>query len=221
MLLLDKSAMEKLDKFSVDYAPGEIIFCEYEPGNEFYFVKKGRVSIVKIINNREKTLDVLEEGDVFGEMAILEAEPRSASAVAMGPDAVSLLKFHRDNFDTILQGNPQLAYRLLVIFSKRIYDAKRRLMILLLNEPQLRVMDVLNMLAEAEQKYDLDSPIILKTNTNEISNWSGLSLEETQKALTHMANLGKVEIQADSIFVKNIRDFQRLVTSRRKQMFTR
>ncbi|HPJ13592.1 MAG TPA: cyclic nucleotide-binding domain-containing protein, partial [Spirochaetota bacterium] len=99
MLLLEKNAMEKLDKFSVDYAPGEIIFCEYEPGNEFYFVKKGRVSIVKIINNREKTLDVLEEGDVFGEMAILEAEPRSASAVAMGPETVSLLKFHRDNFD--------------------------------------------------------------------------------------------------------------------------
>ncbi|HOU83839.1 MAG TPA: Crp/Fnr family transcriptional regulator [Spirochaetota bacterium] len=221
MLLLEKNAMEKLDKFSVDYAPGEIIFCEYEPGNEFYFVKKGRVSIVKIINNREKTLDVLEEGDVFGEMAILEAEPRSASAVAMGPETVSLLKFHRDNFDAILQGNPQLAYRLLVIFSKRIYDAKRRLMILLLNEPQLRVMDVLNMLAEAEQKFDLDSPVILKTNPNEICNWAGLPMEDTQKALTQLANLGKIEIQADSVFVKNIRDFQRLVNSRRKQMFTR
>lgn len=220
-MLLDKTMMDKLDKYAVDYAPGEIIFCEYEPGNEFYFIKSGKVSIVKIINNREKTLDVLEEGDVFGEMAILEAEPRSASAIAQSPDPVRVLKFHRDNFDAILQGNPQLAYRLLVIFSKRIYDAKRRLMILLLNDPQLRVMDVFNMLAEADTKHDLDSPIVLRSNCQEISNWAGLSPEETQKALTHLVNTGKIEQQQENVYIKNIRDFQRLVSSRRKQMFTR
>lgn len=220
-MLLDKTMMDKLDKYAVDYSPGEIIFSEYEPGNEFYFIKSGRVSIVKIINNREKTLDVMDEGDVFGEMAILEAEPRSASAIALGPEPVRVLKFHRDNFDAILQGNPALAYRLLVIFSKRIYDAKRRLMILLLNDPQLRVMDVLNMLAEGDPRHDLDSPVVLRTNIQEITNWSGLALEDAQKALTHLGNLGKIEIHQDSVYVKNIRDFQRLVSSRRKQMFSR
>ena len=137
-----------IEKFGVDYAPNEIIFCEFEPGQDFYFINSGRVRIVKIINNREKTLDVLEPGDVFGEMAILEEEPRSASAIAM--DAVKVLKFHRDNFDALLAGNPQLAYKLLIVFSKRIYDAKRRLMILLLGEPQLKVMDVMCMLAEQD-----------------------------------------------------------------------
>ncbi len=206
-----------LDKFGVEYAPNEIIFCEYEPGNEFYFVVTGRVAIAKIINNREKTLDVLSSGDVFGEMAILEKEPRSASAVAM--DRVKVLKFHRDNFDTLLQGNPQLAYKLLVIFSKRIYDAKRRLMILLLNEPQYKVMDVMNMLVEQDPQLDLQEPITLKITEKEISNWAGMPIDETQKALTHLANLGKIELFADRIIVKNIRDFQRSVTSRRKQMF--
>ena len=107
------------DKFGVEYSPKEIIFCEFEPGNEFYFIQSGKVLIAKIVNNTEKTIDILEPGDVFGEMAILEEAPRSASAIAI--NHVKLLRFHRDNFQALLQGNPQLAYKLLLVFSKRIY----------------------------------------------------------------------------------------------------
>ena len=46
------------ERFGVEYSPNEIIFCEFEPGTEFYFIQSGRVKIVKVINNREKTLDV-------------------------------------------------------------------------------------------------------------------------------------------------------------------
>lgn len=215
-MLLDDSFV---DKFGVEYAPGEIIFCEYEPGIEFYFIHSGSVKIVKLINNREKTMDVMHDGDVLGEMAILEAEPRSATAIAA--ERTVLLKFHRDNFDALLQGNPQLAHKLLVVFSKRIYDAKRRLMITLMNEPQLKVMDVLCMLAEQNPNVDLRSHVALETSAKDISSWSGMPLEETQNSLTHMANLGKIELYANKIIVKNILDFQRQVISRRKQMFTK
>jgi CRP-like cAMP-binding protein len=207
-----------LDKFGVEYSPNEIIFCEYEPGTEFFFIHSGNVKIVKLINDREKTLDILGPGDVFGEMSILEEEPRSASAIAV--DTVKVLKFHRDNFDALLKGNPQMAYRLLVIFSKRIYDAKRRLMILLLNDSQLKVMDVLNMLAEGDSRLDLDGPVALRASVQDISNWAGITEDECQKSLTHLQNLGKLEIHSERIMVKNIRDFQRIVRSRRKQMAT-
>jgi CRP-like cAMP-binding protein len=202
------------DKFTVEFAPNELIFCEFEPGNEFYIIQSGRIKIVKIVNNTEKTLDVLKPGDVFGEMAILEEEPRSASAIAV--EHSRLLKFHRDNFDALIQGNPQMAYKLLVIFSKRIYDAKRRLMILLLEEPQLKVMDVLNMLAEDDPHLDLQGPIILRCNIQEVANWAGMQINDVQKILTHFNQLGKIELFNDRIHVKNIRDFQRVVNSRRK-----
>jgi CRP/FNR family transcriptional regulator, cyclic AMP receptor protein len=214
-MFLDSKLFEK---FGVDYSPGEIIFCEYEPGNEFYFIQDGRVKIVKIINNTEKTLDVLEVGDVFGEMAILEEQPRSASAIAM--DHVKLLKFRRENFDALLQGNPQLAYKLLIIFSKRIYDAKRRLMILLLEEPQLKVMDVMCMLSEQDPHLDIQEAVTLKANMQEVANWAGMQVTDVQKILTHMNQLGKIELFTDKIIVKNLRDFQRIVNSRRKNMMT-
>ncbi|HOO70466.1 MAG TPA: Crp/Fnr family transcriptional regulator [Spirochaetota bacterium] len=205
-------------RFGVEYSPNEIIFCEFEPGNEFYFIQSGRVKIVKIINNREKTIDVLSDGDVFGEMAILEEEPRSATTIAM--DRVKLLKFHRDNFDTLLQGNPQLAYKLLVIFSKRIYDAKRRLMILLLEDPQLKVMDVLNMLSEQDPHLDLQNEITLYVNAPQVASWAGMAEGDVQKVLTHLSRLDKIELYGDRIVVRNIRDFQRVVSSKRKSMFS-
>jgi len=213
-MLLDDSFF---GKFGIEYSPNDIIFCEYEPGFEFYFVQTGQVRIVKLINNREKTLDVLTDGDVFGEMAILESEPRSASAIAM--THVRLLKFHRDNFDTLLQGNPQLAYKLLLIFSKRIYDAKRRLMILLLDDPQLKVMDVLNMLAEQDPHLDFQDEINLPVTSEQVASWAGMAEAEAQKVLTHLNKLNKIELYGDKIVVRNIRDFQRIVASKRKNMY--
>jgi CRP/FNR family cyclic AMP-dependent transcriptional regulator len=212
-MLLDN---QLFDKFGVEYAPNEIIFTEFEPGNEFYIIHDGRVKIVKIINNIEKTLDIMEVGDFFGEMAILEEEPRSASAMAV--DHVKLLRFHRDNFDALLQGNPQLAYKLLVIFSKRIYDQKRRLMTLLLDDPQLKVMDVLNMLTEHDPQIDLQEAVTVNITVQEVANWAGMQVNDVQKILTHFNKLGKIELFNDRIVVNNIRDFQRVVSSKRKSM---
>jgi CRP-like cAMP-binding protein len=205
-------------RFGVEYTPNQIIFCEFELGYEFYFIQRGRVKISKIINDREKTVDVLGPGDVFGEMAILEEEPRSATIIAL--DNVRVLKFHRDNFDMLLQGNPQLAYKLLLIFSKRIYDAKRRLMILLLEEPSVKVMDVLIMLAEQNPQYDLESDTILYTTTQQVASWAGMVEADVQKELTSLARVDKIELFEDRIIVKNIRDFQRVIASRRKNLYS-
>jgi CRP/FNR family transcriptional regulator, cyclic AMP receptor protein len=214
-MILDDRLFEK---FGVEYAPNEIIFCEFEPGNEFYFIQSGQVKIVKIINNTEKTLDILEAGEIFGEMAILEEEPRSASVIAAGN--VKLFRFHRDNFETILHGNPQLAYKLLMIFAKRIYDQKRRLMILLLEEPQLKVMDVFNMLAEQDPHLDLQEAVTLKATAQDISSWGGMQLKDVQKVLHNLNQLGKIELFNDKVIVKNIRDFQRVVASKRKNLYS-
>ncbi len=133
-------------------------------------------------------------------------------------DHVKVLKFHRDNFDALLQGNPQLAYKLLVIFSKRIYEANPRLMILLLDEPQLKVMDVMIMLAEQDPHLDLQNQISLPVNAQQIANWAGMAPEDVHKELTHFAKLNKIEVFGDKIVVNNIRDFMRMVTSKRKSM---
>lgn len=203
------------DKFGKVFEPGQIIFCEYEPGLDFYFIQDGQVKIIKTFGDSQKTLDVLSKGDILGEMAILEQEPRSASAIAI--DRVKTLQFNRENFDTLMNGHPQLALKLLVIFSKRIYDAKRRLQILLLDDVQSKVADVFLMLAEKDPNYGHLQQIVFSITVDDVANWCGMPSTEVQKVLTNFQKQGKIELYADRIVVSNINDFTRLIAAKKKQ----
>jgi CRP-like cAMP-binding protein len=63
---------DMFSKFGETYEPDDILFCEYEPGKDFYILQEGRVKVTKIVSDMEKTLDIFHPGDIFGEMAILE-----------------------------------------------------------------------------------------------------------------------------------------------------
>ena len=210
-MLLPESLFEKFGKV---FEPGQIIFCEYEPGTDFYFIQDGHVKIVKTIGNTQKTLDVLTAGDLFGEMAILEEEPRSATAIAV--DTVKTLHFDRENFDSLMHGNPQLAYRLMVVFATRIYDAKRRLQILLLEDMQAKVADVFIMLAEKDPDFGQISQKVFNITVDDVANWCAQPVADVQKVISGFVKQGKVELFADRIVINNINDFARLIASRKK-----
>jgi CRP/FNR family cyclic AMP-dependent transcriptional regulator len=202
------------NKFGKQYNTGEIIFCEFEPGNSFYLIQTGRVKISKVVKDKEKTMDILSVGDIFGEMAILEEQPRSATATAIEP--VTVLHFDRDNFVSMMMSQPQLAFKLLVVFSKRIYDAKRRLMILLLDDIQSKISDVFLMLAEKEPTYAHMREVSFPVTMDDVANWAGTSVDQVSEQLNHWAKIGKVELYSDRIFVRNLADFKRIVAQKRK-----
>jgi CRP-like cAMP-binding protein len=203
-------------KFGKHFNSNQIIFCEFEPGNDFYLIQQGRVKITKIIQDREKIIDILEAGDIFGEMAILEEQPRSASAIAM--DELKVLHFNKANFEMLLKSYPQLSMKLLVVFSKRIFDAKRRLMILHMGEANLKVIDTLNMLAEKHPNYGQISEISINSKIEEVAHWCALPEGEVQKILTNLNRAGKIELYHDHIVIKNAMDFRRQIQSRRKSL---
>jgi len=202
-------------RFMVSFRKGDIIFCEYEPGDTFYLIQSGRVQIVRIIGDLEKNIDILYPGEMFGEMAILEEAPRSATTIAL--DDVKALEFNRENFEVLMMGNPAIAMKLLKLFIKRIYDQKRRFMILTLDDTEARVADVFLMLAE-NQSMDTSAvdSIDFKTTVDDMSHWAGIPVAQTREALNHFVAQRRIELHPDRIVVKNINDFQRFVNSRRK-----
>lgn len=204
-----------VDKFGKTYQDKDIIFCEYEPGNTFYFLLEGRVKITKITKDTEKTLDILDSGQIFGEMSILEEAPRSATTVAVG--TVKVLEFNKENFTALITGKPQLAIMLLKIFAKRIYDQKRRLMILTLSEDDSRVMDVFLMLAE-NMSIDLaeTSRVIFKTSPEGIANWCGMDKMKCTQILGTLQKQNRIILHSNEIVVTNINDFYRVVNSKRR-----
>ena len=207
--------MAQFERFAKTFQEKDIIFCEYEPGDAFYLIQSGRVQIVKIVDDLEKIIDILHPGEIFGEMAILEEAPRSATAIAQ--DEVKALEFNRENFEVLMQGNPQIAFKLLKLFTKRIYDQKRRFMILTLEDVEARVADVFLMLAEIEGiSQDEKGSRTFHTSVDDVAHWAGMSLAKARKVLNHFVTQRRLEIFPDRIEVGNINDFSRFVTSRRR-----
>jgi len=208
--------MSAFGRFAKTYQAGEMIFSEFEPGDTFYMIQSGRVQLVKLIGDIEKTLDILQPSEMFGEMAILENSPRSATAIAL--DKVNVLEFNSQNFEVLLLGNPQMALKLLRMFAKRIYDSKRRFMILTLEEPQAKVADVFLMLDESQTDIDKSTERReFKVTVEGVAHWAGMSESEAREVLTHFSTQRRIEIFPDRIAVKNINDFLRFVNSRRRK----
>jgi CRP-like cAMP-binding protein len=171
---------------------------------------------VKIVGDIERTLDILQPSEMFGEMAILENSPRSATAIAL--DIVKVLEFNSQNFEILMLGNPQIALKLLKMFTKRIYDSKRRFMILTLSEPQAKIADVFLMLDETQADIDKTTESReFKTTIDDIAHWAGMTVNDTRDIINNFANQRRMEIYPDRIVVKNINDFLRFVNSRRKK----
>ncbi len=99
---------------------GEQIFAEGEPGDALYLIVEGRVKVHK----GEKELVRLGIRDVFGEMAVLDSEPRSASVTAV-EDAV-LLKIGRDDFRDILIERPEIAMGVMKVLTRRLRETSKK-----------------------------------------------------------------------------------------------
>ena len=208
--------MAAFGRFAKTYQAGEMIFSEFEPGDTFYLIQSGRVQLVKLVGDFEKTLDILQPSEMFGEMAILENSPRSATAIAL--DTVTVLEFNSQNFEVLMLGNPQIALKLLKLFCKRIYDSKRRVMILTLDEPQAKVADVFLMLDESQTDIDKSTERReFMVTVGGVAHWAGMAVNETKVILGHFVNQSRVEIYSNKIVVKNINDFARFVSSRRRK----
>jgi len=109
----------------MDMAEGATIFIENMPGEMLYLIREGTVRISKMLaEGQEKTLVILGPEDVFGEMAILDSAPRSATARAV--EKASLLCIKKDDFESICDRNPKLGLKLMRniirVFSRRIRE---------------------------------------------------------------------------------------------------
>jgi CRP-like cAMP-binding protein len=101
------------------YRRGETIFVTGDPGTSLCVVNTGRIKLALSSNEgREVILDVLGPGEVFGELALLDGEPRSADAVSV--EATELLLLHRETFLRFLRERPEVAINLIGVLSRRL-----------------------------------------------------------------------------------------------------
>ena len=97
--------------FEKEYQPGETIFRQGEPGKALFIVLSGRILIVRTGQGAEEELATLSQGAYFGELALIDDQPRSGSARAA--ETSSLLILYKSDFDDLIEGHRAIAIKVM------------------------------------------------------------------------------------------------------------
>jgi CRP/FNR family cyclic AMP-dependent transcriptional regulator len=124
---LDDRSLQAIANAAVEtrYDAGQEIVRQGEMGVGAFIIRSGRVEIVQDRGGQQVKLAELRSGDVFGEMALLDEFPRSATARSLEP--TTCLGIQRWHFRGILDSHPQLAVALLPVLTRRVRNAEAHL----------------------------------------------------------------------------------------------
>lgn len=124
---LDQRSLEAIANAAVEqrYEPGQEIVRQGDTGVGAFIIRSGKVEVVQDRDGKEAKLATLGPGDVFGEMALLDEFPRSATVRAVEP--TTALGIQRWHFRGILESHPQIALALLPMLTRRIRNAEHQL----------------------------------------------------------------------------------------------
>jgi CRP-like cAMP-binding protein len=109
--------------FMIEFGAGQRIFSEGDPGAVMYIVHSGQVSLFRLIEDEKHALGIMEKGDFFGEMSILESLPRTTCAEAV--ENSQLIEINNMTFDKMIKSNIEIAIRMLRKLSIRLREAER------------------------------------------------------------------------------------------------
>ncbi len=118
-------ATHPFQNFMVRYGAAERIFTEGDLGTTMYIVQSGKVRLFRMVEGQKRVLGVMDKGDFFGEMSILEGLPRTISAEAV--EDSELIEINSMTFDKMIKGNIEIAIRMLRKLSIRLREAERRI----------------------------------------------------------------------------------------------
>ncbi|MBL9015647.1 MAG: Crp/Fnr family transcriptional regulator [Myxococcales bacterium] len=139
---------DALERFARDFPAGTVLFEEGQPGDYMYVVQSGEVEIRRQVGETERVLAVLPTGEFFGEMAILNSRPRSATAVVK--TNARLLVIEGKTFEAMMRARPEIALRIIKALATRLESANQHIELLLLPTANHRVVQCLRRMAEEQ-----------------------------------------------------------------------
>ncbi len=182
------------------YPRGSVIVFEDDPGDAMYLVGSGQVKVVLIAEDgREVILSVLAEGAVFGEMSVIDDEPRSAHVIAM--EDSMLLVLRREDFQNRLRQSPDVAIALLKELSRRLRRADEKIANLVLLDVNGRVASLLLRMAEEEG----GDRITRRLTHHTIAQMIGSSRETVSRTMRALVDRGVLDVSRRQILLKDRR----------------
>ena len=202
---LDGTALENLgDKLKVvTFAKDGVIVSQDDPGDSMFIIKKGRVKVVLYGDSgREVILSILREGDFFGEMSLLDGQPRSANVIATIESEMLVLS--RDDFVEHLEAQPGTALNILAAMSHRLRHADEVIGNLALLDVYGRVARVLIGLASSDGQTTDEGVVIKERPTQQdLASMIGTSRETVSRVLGEFQRRGFLSMQGKKILLSH------------------
>lgn len=191
-------------RFGKKFPTGTVFFHEGEKGEEMFIIQSGRVKISKRIRGVEKTLATLEKGEFFGEMAILNDKPRSASAETIEP--CDMLVIDRKTFDALLRSNVEIAIRFIKRLADRLRETNDQMEALMIKDNTSRLVSILAK-AVKEQKKGGSFFITI----DDLAGLAGIENSQVKMILEKLASVRIVELSNDKVHITSQDQVDRLL----------
>jgi CRP/FNR family transcriptional regulator, cyclic AMP receptor protein len=186
------------------FARGQALLFEGQVADRILILRAGRVKVTSTIaSGREVVLAFLGPGELLGELAAIDGEPRSASVVAVEP--VEVLALTPDDFSAFLVQHPSAALSLLRVLSGRLREADSKRIEFAAHDTLGRVAArLLELCDRFGEQHDREIEIALPLTQEELAGWAGASLEAVARALQTMRSLRWIETRRRNIRVLDI-----------------
>ncbi|PIQ27303.1 Crp/Fnr family transcriptional regulator [bacterium (Candidatus Blackallbacteria) CG17_big_fil_post_rev_8_21_14_2_50_48_46] len=180
---------------------GQVIFYEGDLGGSLYIIVTGSVKIVIMSDDgREHILGLLHEGDFFGEVSLIDGEPRSATAIAL--ENVNVVMISRDDFIRLLRENPEMSLKIMVTLCERLRKTDKHVESLAFLSAPGRVAQVLLNLAETHASgQDKNITVSHKITRQEFASLAGTSRETLTRVLMDFQDDGLIKLEKNKIHI--------------------
>jgi CRP/FNR family cyclic AMP-dependent transcriptional regulator len=186
------------------FKDNEVIVHEEDEENQTFFVILSGKAYVAVVTSEGKQtiLATLKKNDFFGEMAILDGEPRSASVIAA--ESCRLCMLYRKAFLDMLERHPKIAIQMLITMSRRLRRTNRQINTLSLMSVYGRVADIILRLAEEQGEKRTGITIIHNRPTHQIiAEMAGTSRETVSRILSQLQKKKYILLDRKKLVILN------------------
>lgn len=184
------------------YQAGEILFRENEPGDTMFVIHSGQVRLLQVSRDRYKTLAVLGPGEFFGEMAILNARPRTATAQAL--TELQVLVMDSQRFGQMLRDSVEIGVRIMTKLADRLDAANSLNEVLLRRDPRARVIMGLERAAAIHGVALEDGGVMIPVTGHDLATELGVTEDELEHVMVRLRRLRIAHEHEDAFVVSDV-----------------
>lgn len=194
------------------YQRGEVIFHQDDPADRMHIILEGTVRIsISSEDGREKDLALLQQGDNFGEMALLDGSNRSATATAVEP--AQTLALYRQDFMDFLKEHPDAVAKTTNLLTQRLRNVNQMLGDLaFLDVPTRLAKQLLDLAENYSGGSPSQGPIEVPLGQDDLARLVGASRETVSRVLNSYCRLGIVTTSHRRVTILDRSALQRMIT---------